>query len=100
MLRALGHIRHNDNRIPLFAANVWLYRNQPGTTDFSLAEPVMLTLLHGIAVHPSGARYPRLPLLGLRAILSNNLYLAIDGQRKSVTLRTPDWRTRLLAWLA
>ena len=41
-----------------------------------------------------------LPLLGLRAILSNNLHVAIDGERASVTVRTPDWRTRLLSWLA
>ena len=44
--------------------------------------------------------YPRLPLVGLRAILSNRVHLAVDGERQQVTLRTPDWRTRLLRWLS
>jgi hypothetical protein len=50
-------------------------------------------------VYPDGEHYPRLPLLGMRAILSNRLHLTIDGARTSVTLRTPDWRTRLHSWL-
>lgn len=54
------------------------------------------SLPRGIAVYPNGENYPRLPLLGLRAILSNNLHLAIDGEGKSVNLRTPDWKSRLL----
>ena len=53
-----------------------------------------------MAVYPDEENYPRLPLLGLRPILSNNLYLTVDGQQESGNLRTPDWRTRLLRWLA
>ena len=46
----------------------------------------------GIAIYPSDdADYPRLPLLGLRAILKNNLKLIIDGQRKHASLRSPLW---------
>ncbi len=96
----IGHIRHAGKRMPLYAANVWLHRNRPGTTDFLPGEPLFLKLLHGIAVFPDAENYPRLPLLGMRAILSNNLHLAVDGEHASVNLRTPDWRTRLLTWLA
>ena len=60
---------------------------------------ILLRLARGIAIHPASEAYPRLPLLGLRAILSNHLYLAVDGERQQATLRTPDWRTRLLRWL-
>jgi hypothetical protein len=100
MLRPLGHIRHAENRIPLHALRLWLHFNRPGEMAPSLDEPFSLELLGGVAVYPDGQQYPRLPLLGMRAILGNHLRLTIDGERASVTLRTPDWRTRLLAWLA
>ena len=62
-------------------------------------EPIFLELVNGIAVYPDADRYPRLPLLGLRAVLSNRLHLSIDGEHASLSIRTPDWRTRLGAWL-
>jgi hypothetical protein len=37
------------------------------------------------------SHYPRLPLLGLRAILKNNLKRIIAGKRKHVSLRSPIW---------
>jgi hypothetical protein len=89
-----------EARIPLNAANVWLHRNQRGTNNVSSDEPFFLKLVYGIAVYPEERQYPRLPLVGMRAILSNNIHLTVDGEHTSVTLRTPDWRTRLLAWLA
>ena len=46
------------------------------------------------------ARFPCLPLVGMRTVRDNRLHLAIDGERQRVTLRTPDWPTRLLRWLA
>ena len=99
-MRRLGHVRHLGKKRDLYAANAWLHCNQPGTTGISSEEPLFLKLLYGIAVHPDDEKFPRLPILGLRAILSNNLHLAIDGQHATVTLRTPDWRTRLLTWWA
>lgn len=42
----------------------------------------------GIAVYP-GSEYPRLPLLGLRAIGENRLTLKMDGVRREAALRTP-----------
>jgi len=38
-----------------------------------------------------GSDYPRLPLLGLRAIIKNKLKLAIDGKRQHASLALPIW---------
>ncbi len=69
------------------------------THNFAIQQHPM-NLPRGIAVFPDDRDYPRLPLLGLRAIIGNKLHLAIDGERGLVNLRTPDWKTRLLRWLA
>jgi hypothetical protein len=99
-LRRIGHIRHTGAKMPLFAANLWLHRNFPGECNFRPEAPFPVDLAgSGICVFPDEAKYPRLPLVGLRAILGNQLHLTIDGERASVTLRIPDWRTRAMAWL-
>ena len=36
-----------------------------------------------------GGDFPRLPILGLRAIAENELILKIDGKKREATLRTP-----------
>ena len=47
----------------------------------------MLRLAKGVIVYPAdGSNHPRLPLLGLRAIMDNNLKLTIDGKRDHVSL--------------
>jgi hypothetical protein len=97
-LRLLGHIRQAGRRVPLHAAKLWLHHNEPGKLTVA-SRRLLLNLPRGIAVYREGENYPRLPLLGLRALLSNHLHLAIDGQRTSVNLRTPDWKTWLLRWL-
>jgi hypothetical protein len=48
----------------------------------------------GIAIYPDEAA-PRLPVLGLRALTDNRLYLAIDTDRRLLSLLTMDWWTRL-----
>jgi hypothetical protein len=101
LLQVLGHVRQAGKRIPLHAANVWLHPNQPGKQGLdSNRPPLLLELPRGIAVHPDAENYPRLPLMGMRALLSNRLHLAIDGERHSASLRTPDWRTWLMRWLS
>jgi hypothetical protein len=98
MLRSLGHVRHAGQRIPLYGVDLWLHHNKPGQMTVA-SKQLLLDLPRGIAVYPNSANYPRLPLLGLRALLGNNLHVAIDGEHKTVNLRTRDWRTRLLRWL-
>jgi len=89
-LRLLGNIRQEGSRFPLFGGDVWLYRNQRGKRDQLLnTPPHRLILPRGVAVYPTGSSYPRLPLLGMRAILSNRLRLVVDGKGAWASLSTP-----------
>jgi hypothetical protein len=90
-----GKTRVNGQEIPLHAGAVWIHANVPGHRDqFADQPPFRLDFLEGIALHP-GSDYPRIPLLGLRALVRNKLHLAMDPERCVVHLRTPDWRTKL-----
>jgi hypothetical protein len=87
-LRSLGVMREAGRTPALRFANVWIQRNQPIPAE----DPVKLTLDEGIAIDSAdGSNYPRLPLLGLRALLKNNLKLVIDEKRSRVSLRSPFW---------
>lgn len=88
-LPVLGAVREREVRAQLYAARVWIHPNLPGRRDrFSGQPPHSLVLPDGIAVYPSEAGRPRLPLLGLRAIIRNNLHFAVDGARQTASLRT------------
>ena len=101
LLPELGRIREGGKVYPCHEARVWLHSNVPGRSDRrGDRPPLRLSLAEGIVVIPdAGPRRPHLPLLGLRALTENNLHLLIDGQRRQVSLRTPDWRTRLFRWI-
>ncbi len=89
-LDQIGHIRHSGQRVPIYAADVWIHRNQRGERDrLTGSAPFRLALSRGIAVHADESRYPRLPVLGLRALITNRLDLAISGSHSFATLRTP-----------
>lgn len=60
------------------------------------ASPYCLELPRGIAVYPTEGEFPRLPLLGLRALISNRLHLAVDGGRGEAWLRSRHWLIRAL----
>jgi hypothetical protein len=78
--------------IPLAAAYVWVHRNVASTNSPSDSQPIRLRTPEGIAVFPENAPNPaRLPILGLRALVRNNLTLIMDGKRRRVTLKTPGW---------
>ena len=67
MLRLLGHVRQGGRRLPLHAANLWLYRNVQGERDrLQDKPPQLLEIDRGIAVYPDEAKFPRLPLVGMR----------------------------------
>jgi hypothetical protein len=94
-------VRQSGRRIPLHAANLWLYPNVRGERDqHQDRQPQLLEINRGIAVYPDEAGFPRLPLIGLRTVQDNRLHVTIDGERHKANLRTPDWRTKLLRWLA
>jgi hypothetical protein len=79
-------------QIPLAAAHVWLYRNEPNTNTPSDPPPIRLRTPEGIAIFPENAPNPaRLPILGLRALVRSDLTLIMDGMRREVTLKTPGW---------
>lgn len=91
-LPLLGTMREGGRAPSLRFANVWVHKNRSGEHDLGGREPFLLALKEGIAVYPDdGSNYPRLPLLGLRAIVNNNLKLVIDGKRKHASLGSPIW---------
>jgi hypothetical protein len=91
-LPLLGAMREGIRTPSLRFANDWIHRNRPGRRDLREGEPFLLHLEEGVAIYPDdGSNYPRLPLLGLRAIIKNKLKLVIDGKRKSVSLSSPTW---------
>jgi hypothetical protein len=91
-LPSLGVVREARRSPTLRTGRIWIHRNRHGSRALKATEPFRLSLEEGIAVYPSDeSDYPRLPLLGLRAILKNNLRLVIDGKRKHVSLRSPLW---------
>jgi hypothetical protein len=101
LLNLLGTIKEGGQRYPCREAFLWLHPNAPGRRDRRAdRKPLRLRLGRGIAVYPDTASSSHLPLLGLQALTENNLHLTIDGQRRLVGLRTPDWRTTLLRWLS
>ena len=86
-MELLGNLRDRRQRIPLHAANIWLHPSEKGSRDqLADREPFVLAAPRGIAVYPGD--FPRLPLLGLRAIADNRLILKVDGTRREATLRT------------
>jgi hypothetical protein len=88
-LTATGSARDRGRRVGLRAATVWVHRNEPGSRDrWTGGEPYGLSTPHGIAVYPSAEDFPRLPLLGLRAVTGNRLVLVVNGHRREATLRT------------
>jgi hypothetical protein len=88
-LPILGHARQGGRRVPLHGANLWIHHNEPGQRDrFANRTPHPLALLQGIAVYPRESGFPRLPLIGLRALATNNLVFTINGRRREVDLRT------------
>lgn len=100
-LPVLSRVRERGRHAPLYAANLWVHPNRPGKRDEFSGEPAfLLRLKQGMTVYPSGVEFPRLPLLGLRTLVRNELHFTMDPERCMVNLRTSDWLTRLLRWLS
>jgi hypothetical protein len=87
-LTVLGTVRERRQRVPVREANIWVHPNVRGVRD-ELADrpPHLVEARRGIAVYPAGD-FPRLPILGLRAIAENGLILKVNGPRREATLRT------------
>lgn len=53
--------------------------------------PYPLDMKGGIIVYPNDDNPARLPILGLRAIVQNELTLTVDGKGRMVVLKAPGW---------
>ena len=83
-------LRAHDRVIPLHAANLWLHPNESGQRDrFANVSPFLMELHRGIGITTDADLYPRLPLLGARALRGTNLQVLIDYSRCQVFARTP-----------
>jgi hypothetical protein len=83
-------LRTHNRQIPLHVANVWIHRNKPGERDsFAGSPPFLLELHRGIGICRDPDLYPRLPLLGARALRQAHLQVFLDYRRCHVFLRTP-----------
>ncbi|HKI38288.1 MAG TPA: hypothetical protein VKA46_40945 [Gemmataceae bacterium] len=69
-----------------------MHTNLPSHWD-RLADrpPHRIDVPEGILVYPAGSNFPRLPLVGLRAIVRNKLDLAVKGKSGMVSLSRPSW---------
>ncbi len=102
LLEAIGDITIEGKTVPRRKATVWLYPNVPGRQDAAADRlPVRLNLSKGIAVYTQDAvpPGPRLPLLGLPALLENDLDFWLDPERRHVTVQPRTWRRRLIRLL-
>jgi hypothetical protein len=95
-----GRSRVNGVETFLHAASVWIHPNRPGERDQLIeSAPICLDIREGIDIRP-GAVAPRLPLLGLRALVRNKLFLTVDADRCLAGLHTANWRTKLMRLLS
>jgi hypothetical protein len=102
LLEPLREINVNGQVVGLRKATVWLCSNVPGRQDASPERwPLRLEMRRGIAVYPPdpGPAGPRLPLLGLPALLENGLDCWLDPDRRHITVQTASWRRRIMRLL-
>lgn len=102
LLVHLGQLRIDNQTVHRREAAAWLYPNLPGRSDAAIGRrPFRLELGKGIAVYPSDADPPgpRLPLIGLPALLENGLDCWLDPDRRHVTVQSRSWRRPLMRLL-
>jgi hypothetical protein len=102
LLVALGDIEIDRQVVMRRRATVWLYPNMPGRQGVASGRPSLrLRMAKGIAVYSQDAvpPGPRLPLLGLPALLENDLDLWLDPQRRQITVQRGRWRRPLIRLL-
>ena len=75
-------------RVSQYQAAARIHANTPVRTERS-GKTHLLEMPQGISVMDEDA--PRLPLIGLRTLVSNKLKLRIDGDRRQVALNTKGW---------
>jgi hypothetical protein len=102
LLPLLGDIEIDGQRAQRHEAALWLHPNIRGLRDAASDRPPhLLEMQKGIAVYPRDAvpPGPRLPLLGLPALLNNGLDLWLDPEWRSISVQTRTWRRRIIRFL-
>ena len=87
-MKYLGSARLKGEKLRQYDADLQLHRNDPGTIQIGTGNHP-LVLEEGLSLVPEGSI--RLPLLGLRALIQNDLKLIIEGKKRRVTLQTKGW---------
>lgn len=83
-LKKIGELEIDRERVSQFEAAVHIHRSVRGDLK---DDTYPLEMPQGISVFQEGSTAaPRLPLIGLRTLISNRLKLVIDGKRRQVTL--------------
>lgn len=85
-LKRIGELEIDRVRVVQYAADVRIHRNVSGKAELT-GDSFPLEMPQGISVLPDG-QAPRLPLIGLRSIIANQLRLLINEGRRQVTLKT------------
>ena len=85
-LKRIGELEIGHQQVVQYAADVRVHRNVPGRATLR-GDSYPLEMPQGISVFEEGYA-PRVPLIGLRGIVADKLILAIDGDRRQVTLKT------------
>jgi hypothetical protein len=102
MFRREGGRNLSRGQIDVRAANIWLHRNVPHSSEPDRGDAFRMELVEGIHVFrvpadpTAGDPRPELPLLGMHALRRHDLVLAIDFRRALVALKKP--RLFFLAW--
>jgi hypothetical protein len=97
----LGFANSTRGFIERVGANIWLYRNVRGSRELVRNNPLLIEIDGGIQVllpPPPGAvdARPEEPLIGMRALITNQLELRVDGKRRQFSLycRRKWWNRR------
>ena len=102
LLEALGDIAIEGKIVTRREATAWVYPTIPGRQEVANEKPPFwLKMAKGIAVYTPDAVTPgpRLPLLGLPALLNNDLDWWLDPERRHITVQPRTWRRPLIRLL-
>lgn len=88
-LKRIEEVEVSHEKVVQYAADVRVHQNVPGRATLR-GDSYPLEMPQGISVFEESDA-PRLPLIGLRTIVSNKLRLLIDGDRRQVKLKPRGW---------
>ena len=81
-----GFAKIEGEKIPVKMADALLHPNIRGEKTMSGKAPFPLETPQGILIFPKTNVYPRLPILGLRALINSGLQTVISGKGKFVSV--------------